>query len=374
MIYLDNAATSYPKPRCVINEFERALKIGGGNPGRSSHRLSVAASEIIFDSREAVAKLFSLPNAENVVFCYNATHALNLAIKSYVKDGAHVIISDIEHNSVLRPIHAMSQRNGVSYSCFDSKGDIDKEISRLITPRTTCIVSSLMSNVTGESIDLDTLSKAARKRGLFLIVDASQIAGHRKIEMRSDTCDVLCAPAHKGLFGISGCGFALFRECERMQSFIEGGSGSESMNPEMPITLPDAYEAGTPATAAIASLRSGIDLVNKIGLEHIESRLNSLCAILGTELSERKAIRLYSSQNGITLFNLNGYDSSTVARLLDKRNICVRDGLHCAPLAHKKIGTIGEGAIRVSFSCFNTQDEIKELLSALDEIASGKMF
>jgi len=372
MIYLDNAATSYPKPQCVIKEFLDTLKNAGGNPARSSHTLSLKATEKIYSARESIAGMFGTYKEENVVFTYNATTAINMALKSYLKPGDHVITSDIEHNAVIRPLEALRRSKGISCSCFDSSEDAEQEIARLLTPQTTCIVSTLASNVTGKTVDLSSLSKAAKKHGLYLILDAAQSAGHHLIDLSVTDFDVLCAPAHKGLFGIQGCGFAIFKENERKESFIEGGSGYESASKEMPLTLPEGYEAGTPATGAIAALGAGVRLVNSIGIERIQKKLETLNERAIEIIKSVKGSIVYPSDSGIVSFNISGIPSNGVAYLLNKRGICVRDGLHCAPSAHKKLGTISSGTVRVSFSYFNKMKDIDLLYKALKEISDNR--
>ncbi len=368
MIYLDNAATTYPKPRSVIKKLNACLREACGNPGRSGHVLSLMASEEIYSAREAVSELIGHDKPETVIFTYNATHAINLALKSYITGPCHVICSDIEHNSVIRPLEAMKATHGISYSVFSSDGDIYKNISELVRDDTVCIVSTLASNVTGQEIDIAILSRVAKDYKLYLIVDASQAIGHRDISVARTPCDVLVAPSHKALFGIQGSGFAVFREAKRRNSFIEGGSGSESRNTEMPSLLPEGYEAGTPSTPAIATLAEGIKFVREIGVREIEKKLSMLTSLAKESISTINGVTLYAARNGIVTFNLEKYSSAYVARELDKSRICVRDGLHCAPSAHRKLGTEERGAIRVSFSYFNTDEDISKLVKTLKEI------
>jgi selenocysteine lyase/cysteine desulfurase len=368
MIYLDNAATSYPKPRSVIEKLNSCLREACGNPGRSGHTLSVMASEEIYSAREAVSELLEHSHPESVVFTYNATHAINLALKSYITEPCHVICSDIEHNSVIRPLEAMRRSIGIRYSVYSTDGDVYRSIKDLIQGDTSCMISTLASNVTGREIDPAILSRIASENKLLLILDASQAIGHRKISLSDTPCDVLVAPSHKALFGIQGSGFAVFKDTARHASFIEGGSGSESKSTEMPSLLPEGYEAGTPSTPAIATLTEGIRFVNEIGIDKIRSILNKLTEETCDALSEIEGVTVYAANNGIVTFNLKNYSPSYVARELDKMSICVREGLHCAPSAHKKLGTEDRGAIRVSFSCMNTEDDIHALIKAVRSI------
>ena len=369
MIYLDNAATSFPKPRAVLRELYRSAKKYSGNPGRSSHYLSYKAAEIIYEARERVASFFNSPSPENVVFTYNATYALNIAIKSFLKSG-HAVVSDVEHNAVIRPLEAL-RANGASYSLFSTDGDIISNIEKEIKSDTVCIISTLSSNVTGKCVDFSKLSECAKKHGLYLIVDASQAAGHLKIDLQKTPCDVLCAPGHKALFGVLGSGFAIFGNNERRQTLIEGGSGAQSIEPHMPTYLPEGYEAGSLGMPAIAALKKGIDFLDRVGIEEISERL----ILLSNEFSERiKSLAgtiLYPSENGIVSFNCEGVPAFRIGEELDKRGVAVRAGLHCAPLAHKKLGTIGSGSVRVSLSCFNTHSDADVFYKALKDILSS---
>ncbi len=371
MIYYDNAATSYPKPKCVIERLNSCIKRYCGNPGRSSHFLAQRAAEEIYSVRERIAKLVKVSECEGVVFTYNATYALNMAIKTIITKKCHVIISDIEHNSVIRPLEILKKRLGVEYDCFLSDGDIRENIIRLLRPDTSCIISTLASNVTGKEISEKELSKIASEFGLDLILDASQAMGHREINLDAAPCSALCAPAHKGLYGIQGAGFCVFKDTVRHSDFMEGGSGSDSISKYMPNLLPEGYEAGTLSTPAISALGAGIDYINGYGISGISER----CRIISDEIKNRihsiKNAVIYPSYGSIVSFNLNNLPSSVAARKLDRYNICVRSGLHCAPSAHEKLGTLSTGCIRISLSCFNTVREVDKFYKALKEISAG---
>lgn len=373
MIYFDNAATTFPKPKEVIKRLSVCAKRYSGNPGRSSHRLSVKAAEIIYDTRECVSELFSHDNPESVVFTYNATYALNLAIKSIIPDGGHIITSDIEHNAVMRPIFTLQKERGVDYSVFSSDGNIAENIEKSIRKSTVAIVSTIASNVTGRTIALDVLSDCAKRHGLYLIIDASQAAGHTVINIKETPCDVLCAPAHKGLYGIQGTGFALFKSKERLKTLVEGGSGFESISQQMPKLLPDGYEAGTLATPSIAALGAGVKFVRKIGVENIGKKISYLSSILLTGLHDIKNTVIYPSLGGIISFNISGVPASEVARELDRLGIAVRAGLHCAPSAHKKLGTLGIGTVRASLSYMNDKREIERFCHAVLKISKSHL-
>ena len=364
MIYLDNAATSFPKPGRVIREVNRCLNEYCGNPGRSSHYLSMRAAEEVFNTREVIASHLGGVEAENIVFTPNATFALNLAIKTLIPDSCHVLCTDYEHNSVVRPLNKLCRERGIAYSTFSSKDNIVDKIES----NTKAIVASITSNVTGEEIDLSALSKIAREHNLLLIIDASQALGHRVINLVDSPCDALCAPGHKALFGIQGSGFVYLKDNRRKESFLEGGSGYDSKNPDMPVLLPEAYEAGTLSTPAIVSLGEGVRFVDSIGVVNISYHLNALTNKLYDMLSNIDGIIIYGSSSGILSFNYGDISSAKVASELNDKGICVRGGLHCAPLAHEKYGTINQGMVRVSLSYLNKEKDILRLFTAIKEI------
>lgn len=370
MIYLDNAATSFPKPHCVMAEVNRCIKKYCGNPGRSSHFLSLRAAEEIYSAREEVSRLFGLNCPENVVFTYNATYALNLAIKSLLTKDCHIITSDFEHNSVIRPLEKSKKILGISYSVFKNNGNLEQNIASLITTKTTGIICSAESNVTGEKTDPKRLCKIAKQYGLFLIIDASQSAGHIDLNFQENQPDALCAPGHKGLLGIQGCGFAIFKDSRRKEGIVEGGSGNESLNAAMPLNLPEGYEAGTLATPSIVSISAGIKYIRKVGLDNIENRLNSLTLELYDRLSNISGIRIYNRGTGILSFNYKSIPSSVISDELNDIGICTRSGLHCAPSIHHRLGTTEQGAVRASLSIMNKKQHIDKLYKAMKSIAS----
>ncbi len=370
MIYLDNAATSFPKPKQVMAEVNRCIKKYCGNPGRSSHFLSLRAAEEVYSARETVAGLFGLDCPENVVFTYNATYALNLAIKSFLTEYCHVITSDFEHNSVIRPLEKAKRTLGISYSSFKNGENLEENITCLITPRTTGIICSVESNVTGYKIDPAILCEIAQKNGLFLIIDASQYLGHHNFIIQGNVPDVICAPGHKGLFGIQGCGFAVFKDNKRKEGIIEGGSGNDSLNSSMPVYLPEGYEAGTLATPSIASLSAGIGYIRSIGIPNIEKELNTLTLGLYDRLSNIDGIRIYGHGTGILSFNLKNIPSSVISGELNELGICTRSGLHCAPTVHQRLDTAEQGAVRVSLSILNKQRHLDKFYKAMRFVAS----
>lgn len=373
MIYLDNAATTLKKPPEVIKTVNDCIKKYCANPGRSSHALSIKISEMIYETREKIARFCSARSPECVVFTQNATHALNIAIKTSLFTGDHAIISDLEHNAIVRPLYALSKKNGVEYSIFSTKGNIEENISKLVKPNTKYIISTLASNVTGKEIPIELLSSVSKKHGLSLILDASQLIGHKEINLKNFPCDILCAPGHKGLFGIQGAGFIIFNDEKKRETIFEGGSGTESFNYEMPVMLPERFEAGTLPSPSIISISKGIEFIERTGIKSIFERLTSLSDRVAERILSLKSGVLYEYGNGVVSFNLSGFRASEVAEYLDKKSICTRAGFHCAPLAHKTIGTEHIGTVRISLSYFNTYAEIDKLYKAIKDIEKTKV-
>ena len=369
MIYLDNAATSFPKPLSVIREVNRCLREYCGNPGRGAHSLSLAAAERVYLTRELIAEFLNIDTPERVVFTQNATHALNFAIKTSVRERCHIITSDIEHNSVLRPLYALSKSLGCEISHFDSSLPPELAIEPLIRSDTRFIITTLSSNVTGKRVDICGLSRIAKTHGIELIVDASQYIGHGSIDLTKTPVSILCAPGHKALYGIQGSGFAVVLDERQRDTYIEGGSGSDSFNKDMPKNLPERFEAGTLSTPAIVSLGEGIRFINKIGLPEINEKLSGLTDLM-RDYFDIKNVRVLGCENGICAFNLVGYSSEQVAKELDGRGFAVRGGFHCAPSCHIKLGTEQVGAVRVSVSYFNTRRELERLRKTLLDFAN----
>ena len=365
MIYLDNAATSFPKPYCVSYSMSRCIRRYCGNPGRSGHRLSIKAAEKIYEAREAIASFFSYPFPERVVFTQNATYALNLAIKGLIKEKCNVIISDAEHNSVIRPLTNLQNRLSGSITRFPIDSPLDDSFENLITSDTKYIVCTAQSNVTGKAVDIYKLSKIAEDHNVKLILDLSQAAGHRFIDLSKITFAAVCCPGHKGLLGPQGTGFVIFGEKELPDSIIEGGSGSESILTNMPEHLPERIEAGTLNTPSIVGLNSGVRYLKNYGIACVEKRLAYLTELMQERLMSIKGLSLYGCENGISAFNLDGYSSEELAGRLDMRGICVRGGLHCAPSVHKLLGTLERGAVRASISLFTSKRDLDRLYTSL---------
>lgn len=368
MIYLDNAATSYPKPKSVLDEITRCLKFYCGNPGRSSHKLSLAAADKIYEARESIAGFLQYEKSENIIFVPSATFGLNMVIKGLVTKECHCIISDLEHNSVIRPLAKTLKKLSGSISVFDSNLTLKEAIIPLIKKDTRLVISTLCSNVTGKIINFKELSQICRSNNLKLIIDASQYLGHIQLDLKDSYFTAICCAGHKNLFGIQGSAFTVINDAELFDTLLEGGTGIDTFSDEMPIMLPERYEAGTMPTPAIVSLGKGINFINEVGMDQIEKALSKHTNILRNELTEIRNLTLYGADNGIAAFNLKNIHSSYISKALDKYGICTRSGFHCAPLIHKKMGTEAIGAIRVSLSYFNTETDIYKLVNALKKI------
>ena len=367
MIYFDNAATSYPKPQAVKREIMRALNECGGNPGRGAHSLSLAAAELVYDARASVAELFGIDEPERVVFTSGATAALNLAIKTSVRPGMHVLISDREHNAVARPLFRLCDEGVIDLDIYPTSGNILAEIESRIRPATGLVVTCHVSNVTGFAQPVEAIGELCKSRGIRYVVDAAGSAGHLPIDLNALQCDALCAPGHKGLLGIPGVGIAILSGAEGFPEFIEGGSGVDSLSRRMPSTLPERYEAGTLPTPAIAALGAGIQYLLREGVDKIAEKEAKLRSCLLRGLAGIDGITVYEPENtvGPVAFTHSAHPPEELAALLDERGIAVRAGYHCAPLAHKAAGTPPGGAVRVSIGICNRHREIEELLDIL---------
>ena len=372
MIYLDNAATTFPKPPQVLREVQRCLSTYCGNPGRGSHRLSNAAGEKIFEVREQVSDFFCCPNPENVVFTLNDTYALNLALKGFLRPNDHVIISNFEHNSVYRPIRAMADCGLIQFNVFDASApDAVGQIEKLIRPNTRAVVVNHTSNVCSLTLPVEEIGALCRTRGILFIVDGAQSAGHEDINMEKMGIDVLCAPAHKGLMGIQGCGFLVLRDGLSLpETVVEGGSGVNSLEAKMPDQLPERLEAGTLPTPAIVALGEGIKFVRSIGTDEIKRRTTHLFILTLDRLSSIKSVKVYAPkhQGSTLLFTVNGVPSDQVSEHLDRNGICTRSGFHCCPLGHEALDTPKDGAVRVSFGIFNRDSDTDALYRAVREL------
>ena len=378
MIYLDNAATSFPKPDTVQSEVLRCITEYCGNPGRASHRLAADAASKIYECRDAVSELFGLGLPENVFFTQNATHALNTVIKGVIRDGDHVIISDMEHNSVFRPVYRLAKDKRISFDVFKTHptSEIIHRIERLIRPNTRLIVCTHCPNISSCVLPIRDIGELCQRKKIVFAVDAAQSAGHIPIDMREMKIDALCIPGHKGLYGIQGCGAVCLREGLVLDTLTEGGSGVNSLDGDMPSLSPERYEAGTPPTPSIASLCEGIREIRRIGIESIASNEKRLYRYACASLERIRGVRIYEKEHegGVLLFNIDGIPSDAIASSLGRLDVCVRGGYHCAYLGHSTLNTLRGGAVRLSFGIFNCFEDVDVLCERLAHILKNRAY
>ena len=379
MIYLDNAATTFPKPEAVYNAMMDCMKNYCANPGRAGHKLAMKAAREIYDTRENIAKLFNIDNPMNIVFTNNATDSLNLAIKGVVNKGDHIITTSMEHNSVIRPIKAL-EKVGVENTIVqcDEQGFLNiDDLEKSIKPNTKLIVTTHASNVCGTLIDIKSISEIANKHNILYLIDASQTVGVYDIDLKDIKADMLAAPGHKGLLGPQGTGILYIREGLNIGILKEGGTGSRSEDLFQPDLLPDKYESGTHNTPGIVGLNEGVKFIFKEGIDKIKEHEEELCKYMLERLEEVPNIIIYGPKDAnkrasVISINIGNMDSGEITFLLDSEyDIATRSGIHCAPLAHKTLGTLEQGAVRFSIGYFNTKEEIDKAVAALKEIAKN---
>ncbi|MFC4601333.1 aminotransferase class V-fold PLP-dependent enzyme [Cohnella hongkongensis] len=380
IIYLDNAATSWPKPPGVIEAMERNVREHAANPGRGSHEMAVKASRILFDARKRLARLFGIGNPNDIAFALNTTHALNLAVQGMLKPGDHVIATSLEHNSVRRPIEAMRRRFGIeaTFIAADEQGRLNvKDVEQAITPKTRLIAASHSSNLLGSIAPIAELGELARRKGVRLLVDAAQSAGVLPIDVEKMGIDMLAFPGHKGLLGPQGTGGLYIHPELELEPLMHGGTGSKSEAPEQPAVRPDRYEAGTQNTPGIAGLSEGVQFVLRETTKAIHARELELTYELMEGLLSIQGVRLLGPDAGIertaiVSFVAEGVDPSEMAFLLDRQfGIAVRAGFHCTPLGHETAGTYETGAVRASPGYFTEKSEIVSLIDAVREIVGA---
>ena len=369
MIYLDSAATTLIKPAGVEAAVLEALRTLS-SPGRGGYPSAMQAAETVFRCREEAAALFHVQEPEQVVFCQNATHALNIAIRSLVKPGARVLVSGYEHNSVMRPLEALGAEITVAgRTLFDP--DAALEDFRRLLPGKDAAVCTCVSNVFGYILPIEEIAALCREAGVPLIVDASQAAGVLPLDFSRLSPAFMAMPGHKGLLGPQGTGLLLCGE--RGEPLLHGGSGSDSISPRMPDFLPDRHEAGTHNVCGIAGLCAGIEYVRQKGTDAILSHERLLLKTAAAELENAPGIEIFrgkeKDQSGVLSFRCAGTDSESVAAALAERGICVRAGLHCAPAAHRSAGTLNTGTVRLSFSPFLTEAQVAAACGVIKEIS-----
>lgn len=376
MIYLDSSATSFLKPPQVAEAVFRSFNTIG-NAGRGAHAPTLNASRLIYDTREKLAALFGTPDPSRIAFTCNATEALNIAIHGAIHPGEHVITTACEHNSVLRPLY-LKEKEGTELTIIpaDKKGRIRYDLlESSVKSNTSAIVLTHASNLSGNVTDLAFVSNFAKKHGLLLIVDASQTAGSLPINVVKMGIDILCFTGHKGLFGPQGTGGLYVREGLTLSPLKSGGSGIHSFDRQHPTDMPTALEAGTLNGHGIAGLNAGLDYILSTGVKNIHTKEISLARRFVNGISDISDLKLYGDidaplRTPIISLNIGNMSSASVSDILwEDYEICVRAGAHCAPLMHKTFGTEKQGAVRFSFSCFNTETEIDTAIRAMHEIA-----
>lgn len=367
MIYFDNAATTFPKPPSVIKGMLQCMREYGGNPGRSGHRLSLAAAEAVFEVRESLAEFFGIGRPENIVFTANCTGALNLAISGIARRGDHFLISDLEHNSVLRTVAGLCRERGMSFDIFHALASDDmilSEIEKKRKPNTRAVICTHASNICPRILPIARIGALCKKAKLLFIVDAAQSAGIYDIAVMRDGISILCAPGHKGLYGPQGSGFAAFADDFDFSHFTVsayGGNGKNSSEIDMGHEPPDSFEAGTLSTPSIVGLGEGLRFVKARRRERIEAFENELFLHARTTLEKIPRVKLYlpdAEKGSLLLLGFEGISPSLIAEKLSDHGICTRAGLHCAPIAHRALGTGGD-ALRISFSAMNTVAEVE---------------
>jgi cysteine desulfurase/selenocysteine lyase len=377
MVYLDNAATTFPKPEEVSRAVYRFMTKTAANPGRSGHRLSMESAREVYDCREAASQLFGAPGPECVSFTLNATHAINFALKGSVKSG-HVVTSCLEHNSVTRPLFSLTP-SGVTYDTANvdlSDDDVTvANFERLLRPETVMIACTHASNLCGRVLPVKKLGELCQSRGIAFLVDASQTAGLLPIDMKEMNIDYLCMPGHKSLYGPMGTGMLIAAHGEQLDTLIEGGTGSNSSQPQQPDVMPDRLESGTVNAPGIVGLHAGIDFVRHHGSQNLYQKEMRLAELLYDRLSELNGIKLYTPRPDagyvpVVCFNIGNLSSVETVSRLDKAGIALRGGLHCTPAAHSFFGTLSQGMIRASMGAFNTTDDILFLINTVKKISN----
>lgn len=376
MIYLDNAATTLHKPQQVIDAVVHAMQ-SMGNCARGTHEEALDAARTVYDARVRLASLFGCPRVDHVAFTANSTEALNIAINGLIDPGDHVISTDLEHNSVLRPLYRLEAEHGaeLSFVPADKLGNVDyADFERLMKPNTRAVVCTNASNLTGTVLDIERIAKTAHSHGALVIVDASQTAGCWPIDMKKMGIDVLCFTGHKGLMGPQGTGGICVKEGIEIRPFKVGGSGVQSYSRTHPVEYPTRLEAGTLNGHGIAGLGAAAKFISETGVENIHAKERSLMLRFYEGVKDIEGVTVYGDftkdKTAIVALNIRDYESGEVSYELSQGyGIATRPGAHCAPRMHKALGTAEVGAVRFSFSFYNTEEEIDEAVRAVAELA-----
>ncbi len=377
MIYFDNGATSFPKPYSVVNAVEKSFCDFCANPGRGGYTSAMKSAEIIYNARATAAEFFNA-DTENVIFTPGCTYSLNAAIKGICRPDSHFVISDLEHNSVVRPLENLKSMGVCDYSVAKIMHDDYETLKNFVNEfrdNTVAVVCTLSSNVFGIMPCVRKIAKEAHKYGILFILDAAQGAGYLPVDMKRDGIDIICCAGHKGLYGPMGTGLLILSENLSLKTLTEGGTGSNSESLIQPSYSPERYESGTPNVHGIAGLKAGIDFVGRIKRENILFHENRIVKYIYNGLVSVKNVILYTdfsdgfSVSPVLSFNIKSMQSEEVSALLAEKGICVRGGLHCAPLAHKKFGTLTTGTVRITPSWFSSEKEADFLVNCIKKIA-----
>lgn len=380
-IYLDNAATSFPKPQSVAREVAKCIENYCGNSGRGSHKLSLLAANKIYDCREAVSRLVGVDLPENIIFTPSCTYGLNLIIKGCLQAGDHVLISDMEHNAVFRPLYKLKREGLITYDTFPSLSNtkisdekLIFEIEKRLRRNTRLIICNHQSNICSYSLPLKKIGALCKREGIGLVVDAAQSVGHLDIDMRDMNISFLSAAGHKGLYGPQGSAFVAINSNRLLKTLVEGGVGIHSLDNDMPLDLPERYEAGTMPLPSIVGLHEGLKFVEHCTLEGIRAHEQMLFCYAREKLLNMDGVKVYlpEFEGSTILFNLEDASAEQVGEFLDRENICVRAGFHCSALAHRALGTIETGAVRASFGAFNSKRDIDRLVDAINAFNQNK--
>lgn len=370
MIYLDNSASTFVKPKEVIKAVNDSLVHFTANPGRSGHKASIRTAIEIVNTRIKLAELFNNDSSENVIFTNNCTDALNLAILGSVKKSGHVICTENEHNSVLRPLEHLKEEGLIDYTIAyqsNKKGIKASDIEPLIRDNTYLVICNHISNVNGDKADITAIGKLCKEHGILFLVDGAQSAGHEKIDMQADNINMLAIAGHKGFYAPQSIGALILNGKVDLCPIRFGGTGTNSLELFQPKELPERFECGTLSTPLIMGLSAGIDFV-KNNYKEIRYKLDDLTTFVNYELSQLPVISYTQPENahGVLAFNIPDVHSNDFANYLDEKwNICVRGGFHCAPIKHNALGTLEQGAVRVSISYFNTFSDVQRLILAV---------
>lgn len=376
MIYMDNAATTRSKPQCVIDAVVRAMS-SMGNAGRGANDASLSASRIIYETRERLCRLFGGTSPKQVVFTNNSTESLNIAVRGLLRPGDHVVTTMLEHNSVLRPLYEMEKR-GVRLTVVksDEKGRVRiSDMEDALCGDTKMIVCTNGSNLTGNYVDIEAVGKIAKAHGVLFVVDASQTAGVFPIDVERMNIDVLCFTGHKGLLGPQGTGGLYVREGIEIRPLKSGGTGVQTYSKSQPAQMPTALEAGTLNGHGIAGLHAALGYLEETGIDVIRKREQALMRKFYEGVKDIPGVTVYGDfesedRCAIVTLNIGEYDSGEVSdALLTDYDISTRSGGHCAPLMHEALGTVEQGAVRFSFSHYNTEEEVETAIRAVRELA-----